>query len=70
MTNQKIAIGLVALALFAGVVTASVYSYGDSGDYGWKQKKSHHFRIYYRHAPRNFVERVKTKAEGYDWNLG
>ena len=70
MTNQKIATGLVALALFAGVVTASVYSYGDSGDYGWKQKKSHHFRIYYRHAPRNFVERVKTKAEGYYWNLG
>ncbi len=70
MTNQYIAISLVAVALFAGVVTASVYSYGDSGEYVWKQKKSHHFRIYYRNAPRNFVERVKTKAEDYYWNLG
>ncbi len=60
-----------SIVLFLSLVLlASVYSYGDSGEYEWKKKKSHHFRIYYRHAPRKFVERVKKKAEDYYWDLG
>ena len=54
--------------LFFLLLITSPASAQESG-YGWKDKETSHFHIYYRNANKKYVEKVKDKAEDYYWEL-